>query len=129
VIQAGGVVRYGERFVVRQAADRSIVHVKGHVELGETLEQAAIREVEEETGLIARIVAPLGVHVFPYKQKLRRVTFFLMEVTGETPAWARHRGKDAHLLTPDEAAARLTHAESRTLLARARDVLSADAEC
>jgi ATP adenylyltransferase len=126
VPQAGGVLRYGDRIVVRKAADRSIVHIKGHVEDGETLEQTAIREVEEETGLIARIVAPLGVHVFPYKQKLRRVTYFLMDVTGETPAWERHHGKDAFLLTPDEAAARLTHAESRTMLARARDVLGAE---
>jgi ATP adenylyltransferase len=126
VSQAGGVLRYGDHFVVRRAADRSIVHVKGHVEAGETLEQAAIREVEEETGLIARIVAPLGVHLFPYKQHLRRVTYFLMEVTGETPAWEQHAGNDALLLTPDEAATRLTHPESRTLLARAQRILSAE---
>jgi ATP adenylyltransferase len=122
--QAGGVLRYGDRFVVRRAADRSIVHVKGHIEAGETPEQAAIREVEEETGLIARVVAPLGVHVFPYKRDLRRVTYFLMDVTSETPAWEEHRGKDALLLAPEEAEARLTHPESRTLLARARRVLS-----
>jgi ADP-ribose pyrophosphatase YjhB (NUDIX family) len=34
---------------------------KGHVEAGETLHQAAVREVEEETGIAGRIVAPLGV--------------------------------------------------------------------
>ncbi|MGN6089898.1 MAG: NUDIX hydrolase [Actinomycetes bacterium] len=33
---------------------------KGHLEGRETAEEAAIREVHEETGLIARIVAPLG---------------------------------------------------------------------
>jgi ATP adenylyltransferase len=118
-IQAGGVLRYGDAIVVRKAADRSIVLVKGHVEAGETLEQAAIREVEEETGLIAQVVAPLGVHLFPYKDRLRHVTYFLMEVTGETAAWPSHHGKDALLLTPEDAAARLTHAESRTFLARA----------
>jgi ADP-ribose pyrophosphatase YjhB (NUDIX family) len=34
---------------------------KGHVEAGETLHQAAVREVEEETGIAGHIVAPLGV--------------------------------------------------------------------
>jgi 8-oxo-dGTP pyrophosphatase MutT (NUDIX family) len=33
---------------------------KGHVERGETTEQAAVREVEEETGIRGRVVAPLG---------------------------------------------------------------------
>lgn len=33
---------------------------KGHIEAGETAEAAAIREVGEETGITARIVAPLG---------------------------------------------------------------------
>jgi 8-oxo-dGTP pyrophosphatase MutT (NUDIX family) len=33
---------------------------KGHVEVGETTEQAAIREVEEETGISGRITARLG---------------------------------------------------------------------
>jgi ADP-ribose pyrophosphatase YjhB (NUDIX family) len=34
---------------------------KGHVEAGETIREAAIREVEEETGIAGRIIAPLGV--------------------------------------------------------------------
>lgn len=34
---------------------------KGHVEPGETIDQAAVREVREETGISGRILAPLGV--------------------------------------------------------------------
>ena len=118
-MQAGGVVCYGDRVVVRRAADGAIVLVKGHVEAGETPERAAVREVMEETGLVARVTAPLGVHLFPYKQRVRHVTYFRMEVTGETGAWRAHCGVDALLLTPTEAAARLTHDESRAFLARA----------
>jgi 8-oxo-dGTP pyrophosphatase MutT (NUDIX family) len=33
---------------------------KGHLETGENAEQAAVREVEEETGIRGRVVAPLG---------------------------------------------------------------------
>jgi ADP-ribose pyrophosphatase YjhB (NUDIX family) len=33
---------------------------KGHIEAGETAEQAALREVEEETGIAGEIVAELG---------------------------------------------------------------------
>jgi 8-oxo-dGTP pyrophosphatase MutT (NUDIX family) len=33
---------------------------KGHVESDETLEQTAAREVAEETGIIGRVLAPLG---------------------------------------------------------------------
>lgn len=34
---------------------------KGHVESGESTEQAAAREVAEETGILGSVVAPLGV--------------------------------------------------------------------
>ncbi len=33
---------------------------KGHLEIGETPEDTAIREVQEETGLLGRVIAPLG---------------------------------------------------------------------
>jgi 8-oxo-dGTP pyrophosphatase MutT (NUDIX family) len=33
---------------------------KGHVEAGESIEQTAVREVREETGISGRVVAPLG---------------------------------------------------------------------
>ncbi len=41
---------------------------KGHVEPGETREQAAVREVKEETGLDARIVMPLAEVVYYYRR-------------------------------------------------------------
>ncbi len=46
---------------------------KGHVEEGETPEQAALREVFEETGLVGRIVAPLGVIDFWFVVEDKRI--------------------------------------------------------
>ncbi|HEX6887619.1 MAG TPA: NUDIX hydrolase [Candidatus Nanopelagicales bacterium] len=46
---------------------------KGHVEEGETPEQAALREVLEETGLVGRILAPLGVIDFWFVVEDKRI--------------------------------------------------------
>src|SRR5256885_10422216 len=46
---------------------------KGHIEEGETAEQAAVREVEEETGIIGCVVAPLGTIDFWFVAEDRRV--------------------------------------------------------
>jgi ADP-ribose pyrophosphatase YjhB (NUDIX family) len=46
---------------------------KGHVEPGETINQAAVREVREETGISGRIVAPLGVIDFWFVAESQRI--------------------------------------------------------
>lgn len=46
---------------------------KGHVEPGETPEQAAIREVEEEAGVTGEIIASLGVIDYWFTGEERRV--------------------------------------------------------
>jgi 8-oxo-dGTP pyrophosphatase MutT (NUDIX family) len=59
---------------------------KGHVEAGETNEDAAIREVAEETGITGRVVAPLGTIDFWFVADGRRVHktvhHFLMVASG-----------------------------------------------
>jgi ADP-ribose pyrophosphatase YjhB (NUDIX family) len=46
---------------------------KGHIEAGETAEQAALREVREETGISGEIVAELGVIDFWFVAEGRRI--------------------------------------------------------
>jgi ADP-ribose pyrophosphatase YjhB (NUDIX family) len=59
---------------------------KGRLEAGETLEEAALREVHEEAGVRARINGYVGVH----EGKRRFVHYFDMEVVRvETPRDAR----------------------------------------
>ena len=59
---------------------------KGHLEEGETPEDAALREVEEETGIKGRVLAPLGVIDFWFIADNRRihktVHHYLMEASG-----------------------------------------------
>lgn len=56
---------------------------KGHLEAGESWEDAAIREVLEETGIVAQIIAPLGRVEYPIQRDGRparkQVRLFLME--------------------------------------------------
>ena len=59
---------------------------KGHVEVGETAEQTAVREVEEETGIRSRVLAPLGVIDYWFVAENRRihktVHHYLLEAAG-----------------------------------------------
>ncbi|MBT9253898.1 MAG: NUDIX domain-containing protein, partial [Brockia lithotrophica] len=63
-VSAGGIVyRRGARgpeiLVIEDRFGR-IAYPKGHLEAGETPEQAALREVEEETGIRGTIEGYLG---------------------------------------------------------------------
>ncbi len=61
---------------------------KGHLEDGETAEQAAVREIAEETGITGRVIGSLGTIDFWFSAKGRRihkrVHHYLLEATGGT---------------------------------------------
>ena len=100
---AGGIVARiidGEREYLLVEARRSRgvwVLPKGHIEPGETPEAAAVREVEEEAGVRAAIVAPAGECEFAVDGRSVRILFFLMHYQGEASqseeralAWRRY---------------------------------------
>lgn len=61
------IERDGRFLVVEESAEQGRVvynQPAGHVEKGETLEQAAIREALEETGWEVRLTAFLGLYVY-----------------------------------------------------------------
>ena len=59
---------------------------KGHLEPGETAEVAAIREVQEETGIMSHVIATLGTIDFWFTSQERRihktVHHYLLEADG-----------------------------------------------
>jgi ADP-ribose pyrophosphatase YjhB (NUDIX family) len=89
---------------------------KGHIEEGETAEQAAIREVQEETGISGEIVAELGTIDFWFVAEGRRihktVRHYLLRATGgelsdadvevTAVAWVPLSEIRAQLAYPDE---------------------------
>ena len=86
---------------------------KGHIEPGEESEQTAIREVEEETGVFARIIAPLQVTEFETNGHLVRVKFFLMQFVAQR---APLETRDTKWAATRNALAFLTHEQNRELL-------------
>lgn len=85
---AGGIVFDGDRvLLLRKPAKGEMVLPKGHVESGETHEQAALRETIEETGYTnLKIVADLGVlqSQFPFRDcwYIRDEHYFVIRLNG-----------------------------------------------
>ena len=82
---------------------------KGHIESKETPEAAAVRELQEEAGVRAAVVARAGESEYAVNGELVRVVFFLMRYLGETSrqedrdlAWRRY-DKALRLLRFDDA--------------------------
>lgn len=89
---AGGVVyrKTGPQTEVLMIHDRfgRTTLPKGHVEEGETIKETAMREVQEETGIKAKIVGdPLGIIKYQFDipgkgTVTKEVTYYLMEAVG-----------------------------------------------
>ena len=128
---AGGLVfrrREGEIYylIVRAKPDPSHwVIPKGHIELGESPEAAAVREIWEETGVQAKIIASLGTTTFIYQGKQIHTVFYLLEYLGET---APQEERESHWGLFEETLALLTFADTREKLRLAHELVLRDNE-
>ena len=104
---------------------------KGHIESGETPEQAAIREVAEETGIDGRVLAPLGTIDYWFVAEDRRVHktvhHFLMEAVGGELSDEDVEVTEVAWVPLGELDGRLAYADERRLVRLATDMLSESA--
>lgn len=122
---AGGVVfrlrgNSTEYLLVEATNDASQwVLPKGHLEEGETLREAAVREVYEETGVWVRIVGDLGDATWSVNGSAVTTHFFLMQAVGRGILQEKDRCHE--WLTLPEAIAKASHNETRELLEKTQE--------
>jgi periplasmic divalent cation tolerance protein len=134
-VSAGGVIyrRGGDLFEV------ALIHVrnrwglpKGHVEEGERVEETALREVREETGLEGKLVRKLGDIRYSYRDKTKegepiriykRVHFYLMRYVRGDVRDHDHESDDARWFPIEQAMKQLKFATERKMVHRAMAML------
>jgi 8-oxo-dGTP pyrophosphatase MutT (NUDIX family) len=105
---------------------------KGHVEVGETEPQAAVREVHEETGILGEVVGKLGTIDFWFVADGRRVHktvhhFLLLAVNDLVLSDADVEVSEVAWVPVSELSERLAYADERRLLERVPELLSRSA--
>lgn len=91
---------------------------KGKLKDGESFQEAALREVEEETGCNCRLGSYLGVISYAYGSLPKVVMFWKMSVVREQRITDIEEIGEALWLPVAAAIQRLTHAQEKSLLAR-----------
>ena len=93
----------------------------------ETLEETAIRETREETGLDVEVVAPIeAIHYFFVRGSVRfrkTVHFFLMRAVGGDPERHDHEFDEVRWLPLAEAIGLLTYPTERGVVERAAEMI------
>jgi 8-oxo-dGTP diphosphatase len=113
---AGGiVVRDGRILVVHRSRRADWSLPKGKLEPGESWEDAAVREVEEETGLLCEVGDEAGRTHYDVPDGPKEVRYFTMTAHGD--AHAQNEVDEVRWVTPAAAAALLTYPYDRELVA------------
>jgi 8-oxo-dGTP pyrophosphatase MutT (NUDIX family) len=127
--QAGSiVVRLDARepqvlLVTGRRNPRNWIFPKGHIEKGESPEQAALRETREEAGISAKLIGPAGILEYGFLGAKARVEYFLVLFTRE--AGPPEDGRQRIWCGLDDALDRLSYKNTRKLLRKAWKQLSA----
>ncbi len=141
---AGGIVtaRFADGpkiLLIKNTYDSRWGIPKGHVDPGETSEQAAVREVEEETGIMATIRQPLGKNTYYFRglrgrekgRTIRKtVEVYLMDAVGDLTIYPEKLDphdkvvKAARWFALDDAVRAIPYANMRPIAKKAATLLS-----
>jgi 8-oxo-dGTP pyrophosphatase MutT (NUDIX family) len=117
---AGGVVaRDGLIALVHRPRYDDWTLPKGKLDAGESFEEAALREIEEETGMRARLVRELPETHYEVRGRPKVVRYWLMEVESDPGFVANDEVDELRWLEPAQASALLTYERDRDVLAAA----------
>jgi 8-oxo-dGTP pyrophosphatase MutT (NUDIX family) len=120
VYAAGGVVvRDGEVLLVHRPRYDDWTFPKGKLDPGESFEDAALREVEEETGLRCNLGRELPATRYAVGTRPKIVRYWLMTPEAETPFVPNDETDELRWLSRDEAMSLLTYDRDRDVLAAA----------
>jgi 8-oxo-dGTP pyrophosphatase MutT (NUDIX family) len=132
-ISAGGVVyRHSkdgyEILICKDAGYHRWVLPKGLVNKGESYEQTALREVQEETGVTARLVAPLGepekyIYTARGVRVFKSVYYFLFEYQSGSESHHDHEMEAVQWVSFDEALSMLGYQGAKKVVRSARAFL------
>jgi 8-oxo-dGTP pyrophosphatase MutT (NUDIX family) len=130
---AGGVVLKREQdaylgLVIGRSTPRIWSLPKGHVEPAERMEDTAVREVREETGVAADIIASLpDIRYWFYANKVKHskiVHFYLMRYRSGRPTPQVSEVDEAAWVALDELPNLLTHLNERRIIDAVREIVS-----
>lgn len=111
---AGGVVlRDGRVAVVHRPRYDDWSLPKGKLDPDESFEDAALREVEEETGLRCHLVRELPAVEYEVRGRPKLVRYWAMEVAQETPFVPNEEVDELRWVEPREALALLSYDRDR----------------
>jgi len=126
---AGGLVykKIGDQtlwMVVQHSGYKGWIFPKGHIEKEETNEEAALREVKEETGIDAKIIEKIGETKYFYvregEKRFKEAVFFLMEFLGGDESKHDTETMDIVWLDFESALGKLTFKDEKRILGEAK---------
>lgn len=91
---------------------------KGHIDAGETIEEAALREVVEETGCAGEIIEIAQPTSYLVRGRPKIVVFFRMRLVKRGDLEPNDEVSAVQWMTPGESLDRLTYKIERNLVAK-----------
>jgi 8-oxo-dGTP diphosphatase len=115
---AGGVVSRddGRLAVVHRPRYDDWSLPKGKLDAGETFEEAALREVWEETGLRAELVRELPPTTYTVRDRPKVVRYWLMSVSVDSEFSPNDEVDELRWLSPADAVALLTYDRDKAVV-------------